>query len=420
MLEFRLKGLRVRGYKALKDFALDEIPPLTVVVGPNGSGKSSLFEVVTLVGELARGPLPMFDIDSYLSHQFRFNRSLTGFSGVVHPQVGFVEIVLDIQEHNHLYTYQLRLQRAGNRAVMGIECDTAVEILTRDDGQELLHYTGDHDSQAVSPSSLPKRYHAVVNGKNERILWTHAHPLLLLNAPNDKLAEDKLFLGLRDFFKGWQGFKAVFTYLLAKGWQNTEANLMTPGEHFPGERLDLPMGNSPQVLLRLKEQQPEVFEDIREIFRVAAGLDEKYTVEVEKSGRILIYLKDLSSAKWYDKYWLADWPDGWKAFLSWLVALRTAPPGAVIYLEEPENNLHPRLLAQMLEQIDKANERGIQVFISTHSMELVNLVTPSELVLMDSGCAYRLDPERADKIREAGILLGSAWASGFLDAAKQQ
>lgn len=180
------------------------------------------------------------------------------------------------------------------------------------------------------------------------------------------------------------------------------------------------MGNLPQVLLRLKEQHPEVFEDISEIFRVAVGLDETYNLEVEKSDRVLIYLKDLSGAKWYYKYWLADWPDGWKAFLSWLVALRTAPPGAVIYLEEPENNLHPRLLAQLLEQIDKANERGIQVFISTHSMEVVNLINPSELILMESGRAYRLDLEIADKIREAGILLGSAWASGFLDAAKQQ
>lgn len=230
MPEFRLKVLRVRGYTVLKDFALDEICPLTVVVGPNGSGKSSLFEVVTLVGELARGPLPMFDIDSYLSHQFHFNRSLTGFFGVVHPGVGFVELVLDIEEHNHLYTYRLLLQGEGDRATMGIECDTAVEILTRDDGQELLHYTGDRDYQVASPSSVivPKRYQAIVNGKNEEILWAHAHPILLLNAPNDKLAEDELFRSLRDFFKSWQGFKAVFTYLLARGWQKYRGELDGP------------------------------------------------------------------------------------------------------------------------------------------------------------------------------------------------
>jgi hypothetical protein len=48
-------------------------------------------------------------------------------------------------------------------------------------------------------------------------------------------------------------------------------------------------------------------------------------------------------------------------------------------------------------------------------MELVNLIEPHELVLMENGQAHRVDIEKARYIEEAGILLGSAWVEGILE-----
>lgn len=417
-----LKAIRIRGYKALKDFMLADIGPLNVVVGPNGSGKSALFEVVTLIRGMALG-LPPYDIDGSLYFHFWPQRSQDGFSGVVHPEVGHIEIELNVTRDNTPYAYTLQLTAAGTAWVTGVaECDTVLETLITDKGQKLIYFSGERDHKAATgPGTLtaPKIYEAVINGKKTTVPWPHFHPLLLLNAPNDALSADPIFGELREYFQNWWGFKPHFLYLLAKGGQNLDSRLLTPGERFAGDRLDLPMGNLPQVLLRLKSQQPpNVYEDIWEIFHAAVVPGQAWGLEVEEiSHQVFVALR---GAAWPGgKYWLADWPDGWKAFLSWLVALRTAPSGAVVYLEEPENNLHPRLLAQLLEQIEMANQRGVQVFISTHSMELVNMIEPSELILMQEGKAHRLDLEKADKIREAGILLGSAWASGFLDDIRQ-
>ncbi|MBI1742123.1 AAA family ATPase [Candidatus Acetothermia bacterium] len=236
--------------------------------------------------------------------------------------------------------------------------------------------------------------------------------LLLVNAPNDTLSSDAIYRELRAHFSSWRGFKPYYVHQLGKLTQHADDGARA------NDQLQMRMGNLPELLLYLRDNQESVYKDIKEIFQVA--------VLPEGVGRFMINETEsqvfisLTGSRGSAQYWLADWPDGWKAFLSWLVALRTAPPGAVIYLEEPENNLHPRLIAQILEQVEIANERGVQVFISTHSMELVNMIEPNELILMQDGQAYRLDPEKADKIREAGILLGSAWTSDFLEAAKKE
>jgi predicted ATPase len=398
----------VQGYKILKDFALDDIRPLNVIVGPNGCGKSALWEVVTLFPDLARGPQSIFDIDSLLYLIFYPHRSTLGFDGVLNRESDCMKIELTLQTNGQAYTYTLRM---ASMPMSPPGFDTIEERLSTLEKDLLLYEGARAFDKKTSPDT--KKYRAVINGQETEIHWPHYHPLLLLNAPNDQLAQDPFFRKLREYFQSWRGFKPVFTHLLARGYQNIDSRLTTPGERFPGEWLDTPMGNLPQVLLRLHDKA--IFKDIEEIFLVAIGSDpEQRSLCVEEQDRqVKVWLKDTSWPT--NRYWLGDWPDGWKAFLSWVVALRTVPSGGVIYLEEPENNLHPRLLAQLLEQVRLANQRGVQVFISTHSMELVNLIEFEELILMKDGQAYRVDPEKADKIKEAGILLGSAWVNGFLE-----
>ena len=47
----RITALRVRNYRALRDLALAELTPLTVLMGPNGSGKSTVFDVFAFLSE---------------------------------------------------------------------------------------------------------------------------------------------------------------------------------------------------------------------------------------------------------------------------------------------------------------------------------------------------------------------------------
>lgn len=72
--------------------------------------------------------------------------------------------------------------------------------------------------------------------------------------------------------------------------------------------------------------------------------------------------------------------DGTLRFLGELVALLTAPKGALIVLEEPDVGLHPariHLLAELLEQV--AEDREIQVIATTHSPTLLAHLSQSAL-----------------------------------------
>ncbi|WP_309891620.1 ATP-binding protein [Archangium sp.] len=72
--------------------------------------------------------------------------------------------------------------------------------------------------------------------------------------------------------------------------------------------------------------------------------------------------------------------DGTLRFLGMLVALRTASPGSLVMMEEPETGLHPQrvhLLVEYMEAVTK--ERGIQVITTTHSPQLLQSLSPEGL-----------------------------------------
>ena len=47
----RITYIKVRNYRALENFELRDIQPLTVFLGPNGSGKSTIFDVFAFLSE---------------------------------------------------------------------------------------------------------------------------------------------------------------------------------------------------------------------------------------------------------------------------------------------------------------------------------------------------------------------------------
>ena len=47
----RVTSVRVRNYRALRNVALTDLTPLTVLLGPNGSGKSTVFDAFAFLSE---------------------------------------------------------------------------------------------------------------------------------------------------------------------------------------------------------------------------------------------------------------------------------------------------------------------------------------------------------------------------------
>jgi predicted ATPase len=58
-----------------------------------------------------------------------------------------------------------------------------------------------------------------------------------------------------------------------------------------------------------------------------------------------------------------------------LALVLTAPSGGIVLLEEPETHMHPGAVALVARVIHAAIARGVQVFLSTHSLELIDALT---------------------------------------------
>ena len=72
--------------------------------------------------------------------------------------------------------------------------------------------------------------------------------------------------------------------------------------------------------------------------------------------------------------------DGTLRFLGLLIALRTAPDGSLLLLEELENGLHPRRAHLLVEAMEfAAAARDVQVVATTHSPLVLNALSPEAL-----------------------------------------
>jgi hypothetical protein len=64
--------------------------------------------------------------------------------------------------------------------------------------------------------------------------------------------------------------------------------------------------------------------------------------------------------------------DGTIKMFAYLVLLYDPAPHALVAVEEPENQLYPELLLELVEEFRDYARRGGQVFISTHSPDFLN------------------------------------------------
>lgn len=72
--------------------------------------------------------------------------------------------------------------------------------------------------------------------------------------------------------------------------------------------------------------------------------------------------------------------DGTLRFLGELIALKTAPPGSLLLIEEIENGLHPTRAHLLVEAMEAATRtRGVQVIATTHSPMVLNALSPEAL-----------------------------------------
>lgn len=127
--------------------------------------------------------------------------------------------------------------------------------------------------------------------------------------------------------------------------------------------------NVAQVAQYLFERHPERFARMLDAMRQRVPGMEKVEARPTEDGRLVLRFQDGS---FKDPFIARYVSDGTIKMFAYLVLLYDPRPHPLLAVEEPENQLYPGLLAELVEEFRDYARRGGQVFVSTHSPDFLN------------------------------------------------
>jgi predicted ATPase len=334
MTDSRLKSIKLRNFKAIRDSKAIRLTPLTVLIGNNGSGKSSVIEgletyqtIVTSGLDAAMVPWRGFE---YIRNQ-AVSRKLQSVNGDRPYQTNPVEFNLLWQNY---------------RATMTV---------TTGAGDNQLFIQEEQISLQGQPIEQPLRTDLADD----------------TSAISSSL-DHRLNIDLFATIAGWQ-----FLNLNPYAMGNSSLQKRTGG----AIHLAKDGSNIAEYLLSIYSQDPLAFNGILEtlqyVLPYARDLQPKITSELERS----VYLQ-LTEANFKVPGWLFS--TGTLRILALLAVLRHPQPPPLIVIEEIENGLDPRTIHLIVDEIRNVVESGLsQVILTTHSPYLLDLLPLCQIVLVE-------------------------------------
>ena len=138
-----------------------------------------------------------------------------------------------------------------------------------------------------------------------------------------------------------------------------------------------------------------------------------------EDGRLLLRFQD---GEFKDPFIARSVSDGTIKMFAYLILLNDPAPHPLLIVEEPEIQLYPDILYELIEEFRIYAERGGQVFISTHSPEFLNWAKLDEifwLVKQDGFATARRasGSELLQSLVAAGDLPGELWKQNLFEGA---
>jgi predicted ATPase len=382
----RIEYLRVKNYRALQDVEIRDIKPLTVFLGPNASGKSTIFDVFAFLSEcFSIGLRKAWD------RRGRFKELRT--RGAIGPIV--FESRYRETPDAPVITYHLAIDEAARGPFVAEEW---LQWRRGRYGKPFRFLDFSNGAGQVVSGDMPDTQDQRVDEKLDSAEMIAVNTL-------GQFARHPRVSALRRFITGW-----YLSYLTAESVRGIP-------EAGPQERLSSTGDNLPNVIQYLKEQHPERLAQILTSLSARVPRLERVDAELMADGRLLLQIKDAPFAQPILAKFVSD---GTLKMLSYLTVLYDPSPPQLIGIEEPENQLHPRLLAGLAEECRTASARS-QLMVTTHSPFFVNGLRPDEVWVLYRDVSGFTQAQCVGNMRGVrsfmtnGAQLGHLWMEGYFD-----
>jgi predicted ATPase len=334
--------IAVEGFKSIAKRQEIEIAPLTILAGANSSGKSSIMQPLLLLKQTLEatydpGPLKIDGPNVMFTSSEQF-LSLT-------DQRSTDQLTIEISTLEEDFTISFRRGEAGIEVLEQVMAMAGLTITLRPD----------MSNEAVGRIAVEQ-----IGVKPDEF----------------RLVRNRFFLDIQDSssrqYRLLPSFEEQFVGLIhvpgLRGSRSRAYRVTAPGPRFPGT-FDEYVAT---VILYWQKQDPQGYEDFLDDLRLT-GLARM--VLAHQISDVAIELR-VSLEDYARTDNIADVGFGVSQVLPVLVALRAAGEGGLVYLEEPEIDLHPRAQTKLAEVLAAAAERGVRVVAETHSTLLLTAIRP--------------------------------------------
>ena len=214
-------------------------------------------------------------------------------------------------------------------------------------------------------------------------------------------------LALGDLIENWH----VSDFHISKARPEQEAGY---AEHLSreGENLSL-------VIEYLYSNERKTFDKILSLLKMRVPGISSVESKTTEEGRVLLKFQDGS----FEDPFLARYvSDGTIKMLAYLTLLYDPTPHPLLCVEEPENQLYPKLLWELAEEFRAYANRGGQVFVSTHSPDFLNAARLEEVFWLVKKDGYTQvnrakDDEQLAAYMAEGDQMGYLWEQGLFEGA---
>ena len=396
-MKLQIETLKIVNFKALQNVTIKNIPRLAIFVGANGVGKTTLFSVFAFLKECL----------------------VSNVSKAVQIYGGFGELVSRNHENeNILIEIQYRMSIAGRERLVtyhiefGYNCKKKIVVKS-----EFLSYKRAAYGSPFHFLDFKEGHGYAISNESD------------FSKPDTELQREKQDLGASDILalKGlgqFSRFTAANEFRkMIEGWHvsdfHIEAARGSKDMSADAEHLNKTGDNLQNVANTIKEEYPDIFQNILEKMkrRVPGIGDIKSAVTQDK--RLLLEFQDKTfKDPFIDKYV----SDGTLKMFAYLVLLNDPSPHPLLCIEEPENQLYPKLLNELVEEFREYTERGGQVFVSTHSPSLLNAANVEDVFWFSKKNGYSsvlraADDKQIVAYMNDGDKMGYLWNQGFFSGA---
>ena len=396
----KIEKIRLKNFKVFQDVTIENIPAFCVIVGANGAGKTTLF-----------------DVFGFLKDCLTYN-----VTRALQARGGFQEVVSRGHENENIeLEIQYRLPLTGKERLVTYLVEIGLHNKRPAVVREVLRYKrGAYGS--------PYQFLKFAYGKGEAV--TNEEDF---SKTDEELNREEQDLGAVDILaiKGlgqFQKFKAANALRqMIESWYVSDFHIDAArgakeavGEY---EHLSASGDNLQQVALNLFENHRDVYERILEAMRQRVPGVNQITTQDTVDGRLVL---QFGNGIFKDPFIDRFVSDGTLKMFAYLVLLHDPRPHPFLCVEEPENQLYPRLLPELAEEFRTYSRKGGQVMVSTHSPDFLNATEVGEVFWLEKGedgfskVCRAADDAQVVAYMEEGDKMGYLWNQGLFGKADPQ